>query len=142
MKARAFNGCYWWRRFIEGITSNKVLEMQSSCVALGGCTLSIENWAKGLVVKLTEIPHGHWLYINVLVHNETRGVAAAQRKELSQLETKKQIKLGKEGLNEQGYCLLDINMSNLESSSGEHQYYWKRVEYDNTKEKPRQSQAY
>ena len=54
---------------MEGMISSKVLEVQAACVDLGRCTLSLNNWAKGLVVKLMEITHGQWLYINVLVHN-------------------------------------------------------------------------
>ena len=47
-----------WRRFIEGIISDDVLEVQASCVALEGCMLSLDKWAKGMVVKLMEIPPG------------------------------------------------------------------------------------
>ena len=46
-----------WRQFIEGIISNKVLKVQAGCVDLGQCTLSLDNWAKGLVVKLMEVTH-------------------------------------------------------------------------------------
>ena len=76
------------------------------------------------MVKLMEVTHGHWLYRNVLVHNEICGVDAAMRKELLQLEIEKQIELGGEGLDKQDRYLLEINLGDLKCSSGEEQYYW------------------
>ena len=47
-----------WRRFMEGMISGKVIAIQKEFVAAGGCNLSLENWAKGLVTKLLEVTHG------------------------------------------------------------------------------------
>ena len=55
----------------------------------------------------------------MLVHDEACGVAAAQRKELLQLEIETQIELGEEGLDEQDQWLLGTGLSGLESSLGE-----------------------
>ena len=82
-----------WRKFIEGMISRETLEVQAACVDLEQCTLSLNNWAKGLVVKLMEITHGQWLYRNVLVQDEICGVEAAKRKELLQIETEGHIEL-------------------------------------------------
>ena len=41
-----------------------------------------------------------------------------------QSEMEQQIELGGEGLNEQDKYLLEINLEDLEHSSGEDQYYW------------------
>ena len=109
---------------MEGMISGKILEVQAASVDLGQCTLSLNNWAKGLVVKLMEVTHGQWLYRNVLVHDETCGAEMAKRKELLQLEIERQIELGGDGLDEQDRYLLEINLSDLECSSGEDQYYW------------------
>ena len=46
-----------WRRFMEGMISDKVLEVQAMSVALWGCTLSLGMWAKGLIIKLMETTH-------------------------------------------------------------------------------------
>ena len=81
---------------MEGMISDKVLEVQVTCATLGECTMSLDNWDKGLVIKLLEATHGQWLYIHVLVRNEAHGVAAAQRKELLQLRIERQIELGEE----------------------------------------------
>ena len=66
----------------------------------------------------------------------------------------KQIELGEEGLVEQDWWLLDINLSNVESSLGEDKYYWaisiqtakdeqhpKRTAKNNKTEEPRQRWA-
>ena len=93
-------------------------------VDLGGCSLSLDNWAKGLAIKLLEATHGQWLYRNMLVHDTVSGLKAAERKEELQREIEDQIELGGSGLNEQDRYLLEINLEDLETSMGEDQYYW------------------
>ena len=74
---------------MERIISRKVLEVQAACEDLEQCSPSLNNWAKGLVVKLVEITHSQWLYRNMLVHDEVCGVGTAKRKELWQLKIEK-----------------------------------------------------
>ena len=69
-----------WRRYMEGIISSEALVIQAECVDLGGCSLSLDNWAKGLAIKLLEATHGHRLYINMLVHDTVSGLKAAKSK--------------------------------------------------------------
>ena len=113
-----------WRRFMEGMISKEILAIQEDHVALGGCTLSLENWAQGLVIKLLEVTHGQWFYHNVQVHDTTAGLAATARKEEIQQFIEDQFELGEEGLDEQDRYLLEINLEDLETSSGEDQHYW------------------
>ena len=56
-----------WRQYMKGMISLEALVIQAECVDLGGCSLSLDNWAKGLAIKLLEATHGQWLYINMLV---------------------------------------------------------------------------
>ena len=56
---------------MEGMVSNEVITLQAKFVALGNCVLSLNAWAKELVIKLLEITHGQWLYRNVQVHDTT-----------------------------------------------------------------------
>ena len=35
-----------WRRYMEGMISSEALVIQAEFVDLGGCLLSLENWAK------------------------------------------------------------------------------------------------
>ena len=62
-----------WQRFTEGMISGKEVVIQKELVAAGGCNLSLENWAKGLVVKLLEAMHGPWLYKNAVLHDLVGG---------------------------------------------------------------------
>ena len=47
-----------WRRYMEGMVS---LVIQAECVDLDVCSISLDNWAKGLAIKLLEATHGQWL---------------------------------------------------------------------------------
>ena len=37
-----------WKRYMEGMILSEALVIQAECVDLGGCSLSLDNWAKGL----------------------------------------------------------------------------------------------
>ena len=74
-----------WRRYMEGMVSLEAMAIQSDCVALGGCKISLDNWTKGLATKLLEVTHGQWLYRNMLVHDIVSGLKAAERKEELQM---------------------------------------------------------
>ena len=66
---------------MEGMISSEALVIQAECVDLGGCSLSLDNWSKGLAIKMLEATHVQWLYRNMLVHNTVIGLKAAERKE-------------------------------------------------------------
>ena len=104
--------------------SAEILAIQSNFVDFGRCFLLLDIWAKGLVMKLLEITHGQWLYRNVQVHDAASGLKAVERNEELQREIEYQILLGGTGLDEQDRYLLEINVGDLETSSGEDQYYW------------------
>lgn len=73
--------------------------------------------------KGAEVLHSQWLYRNIQIHDIVSGLKVAERKEKLQREIEHQIMLGGAGLEEQDRYLLEINMGNLETSSGEDQYY-------------------
>ena len=113
-----------WRRFMEGMISKEILPLQEDYIALGTGKLTIDQWAQGLVIKLLEVTHGQWLYRNVHVHDATAGIAATARKEEIQQFIEDQMDLGGEGLDERDHYLLEINLEDLETSSGKGQHYW------------------
>ena len=76
------------------------------------------------MIKLMEITHGQWLYRNVQVHDTISGILATRRKEELQKLIQDQIELGGAGLAEEDQFLLEINLEDLESTSGETQEYW------------------
>lgn len=113
-----------WQRFLEGIVSKEIVSIQRDNVEAGGCILSIDAWTQGLVIKLLEITHGQWLYRNMQVHDTVAGIKATERKEEIQQYIEDQMEIGEEGLDEKDHFLLEINLNDLESSSGEDQHYW------------------
>ena len=103
---------------------SEALTIQAECVDLGGCSLLLDKWAKGLAIKLLEANHGQWLYRNMLVHATVSELKAVESKEELQREIEDQIELGGSGLDEQDRYLLEINLEDPETSTGEDQYYW------------------
>ena len=83
--------------------------------------LTTSSWDKGLIVRLIEITHGQWLYRNVHVHETVTGLHAMRRKEDSQKEIEDQIQMGGEGLAEDDKYLLEINLEDMDTKSGERQ---------------------
>jgi hypothetical protein len=71
------------------------------------------------VQKLLEATHGQWLYCNVQRHNKTAGSRATLRKEAIQQEIEEQMDQGGEGLLSEDKLLLEVNLGDMEESSGE-----------------------
>ena len=113
-----------WRRFMEGMISKEIVPLYAQHYNIRGGKLRPEAWGKALVVKLLEITHGQWLYRNIQVHDTATGIYSTQRKEKLQQLIEDQIELGGEGLDDDDLFLLEINLEDLESSSGETQEYW------------------
>ena len=54
-----------WRRFMEGMISKEMLVIHQEYLNLRGACgnpTTPTSGAKGLIVRLTEITHGQWLY--------------------------------------------------------------------------------
>lgn len=116
--------CIGWRRFMEGMISKEIAPIQSNYLNVRGSHLTIERWSTGLITKLLEVTHGQWLYRNVQVHDTVSGELASLRKEEIQMEIEKQQELGGDGLLEEDKYLLEVNLDDLENTSGEQQEYW------------------
>ena len=58
------------------------------------------------------------------MHDLVGGLKAVKRKQELQAEIERQVELGGDGLDEQDKYLLEINLEDLERSSGEDHYYW------------------
>ena len=63
-------------------------------------------------------------YRNVVVHDAMSGTLATTRKEEIQRQIELQQALGTQDLQEEDNYLLEINLEDLERSSGERQEYW------------------
>ena len=58
------------------------------------------------------------------MHDSVAGVTASLRKEEIQMEIECQQELGGEGLLEEDKYLLEVNLEDMETTSGERQEYW------------------
>ena len=113
-----------WRRFMEGMISVEVAKVQSEMEEAGQCKLTVKSWCEGLVLKLLEVTHGQWLYRNVHVHDRVSGENAMRRKESIRAELEYQMSLGENGLAEEDRYLLELNLDDLDHSTGEDQAIW------------------
>ena len=89
-----------------------------------GTRITPERWAKGLILKLLEATHGQWLYRNVQIHNSVAGTQATLRKEAIQQEIEEQMEMGTNGLLDEDLWLMEVNLGDLETTSGELEEYW------------------
>jgi hypothetical protein len=99
---------------MEEMLSRELVELQKYALVEAESRLTVVKWAKEPVIRLIEITHGQSLYQNVMVHDRTAG-------DLLALED--QLELGEEGLEEDDRFLLEINLDELDTSSGEDQAY-------------------
>ena len=113
-----------WRRFMEGMISQHVVQRQSDHLRCRGTQWQLKRWASGLVVRLLEITHGQWLYRNVVVHDRTAGRLTLVRKERILVDIEEQQSIGGEGLLEEHKYLLEVNLDNLGESDGVGHEYW------------------
>ncbi len=86
--------------------------------------MSLKKWCSGLITRLLEIMHGQWLYRNYVVHDPVSGTIATAKKEELLLEIERQRKLVDAGLLEEDNYLAEVNLEEMETSSGERQHYW------------------
>jgi hypothetical protein len=113
-----------WRRFMEGMISHRMRTIQQLYHLQAGIRISPEKWAKGLILKLLEITHGQWLYRNVQIHDSVSGTHVTLRKEEIQREIEEQMELGPAGLLEEDQWMMEVNLKDLETTSGEQEEYW------------------
>ena len=77
-----------------------------------------------MITRLLELTHSMWIYRNLVVHDTSSGIHAIRRKEALQSEIERQIELGGEGLEEGDKWMLEVNMTDMEDSTGEREAYW------------------
>ena len=91
---------------------------------INGSKMTLAAWGRGLVTKLLEVTHGHWIYRNTQVHVFLTRLHATHRKEEIKILIEDQIEMGGGGLEESDKYLFEINLEDLETTSGETQEYW------------------
>ncbi len=109
---------------MEGMLSVELVELQKYALVEAESRLTIDKWAQELVIRLLKITHGQWIYRNVMVHDRTAGELVSKRKEEIRKALEDQLEIGEEWLEEEDQFLLEINLEDLGTSSGEDQTYW------------------
>jgi hypothetical protein len=89
-----------------------------------GSGISPERWAQGLILKLLEATNGQWIYRNIQIHDMVVGTQATLRKELIQRKIEEQMERGKAGLLEEDHWMMEVNLGDMETTSGEQEEYW------------------
>ena len=77
-----------------------------------------------IITKLLEFTHGQCLYRNLHVHDSISGTTSTLHKEEIQMEIEKQQELSTDSLEEGDKYVMEINLEDLENTSGEKQQYW------------------
>jgi hypothetical protein len=113
-----------WRQFMEGMVPKEMRGIQEMFEAVEGTTISMTNWATGVIIKLLEVVHGQWLYRCIQIHNKTRGTLVTPKKEELQKEIEEQMEQEWSDLLEEDQYLAEVNLEDLEQSSRERQRYW------------------
>ncbi len=112
------------RRFMEGMVPIALLALDSDELLVEESTHSPTSWIQGLTTRLLEATHGQWIYRNLMMHDKVSGLIANKSKEQLQHEIERQIDLGGEGLLENDRWMVEVNMGDLEESTGIHERYW------------------
>ena len=91
-----------------------------------GTRITPEKWVKGLILKLLELEatHGQWLYRNVQILDSIAGTHATLWKEEIQREIEEQMEMGTDGLLDEDLWMMEVNLGDLETTSGEQEEYW------------------
>jgi hypothetical protein len=113
-----------WRRFMEGMSSKKLVGLQAVYRVQTGEGVNVLSWAKRLVIRLLELTHGQWIYRNIQVHDETQGTLWTREKELLQWEIEVEMELGFKGFLVMDCLLANVTLEDLEAGDGEQQEYW------------------
>ncbi len=77
-----------------------------------------------MVLKQLEATHGQWIYRNVQIHNSVAGTQVTLWKEEMQQKIEEQMELGKAGLLEEDHWMVEVNLGDMETTSGEREEYW------------------
>jgi hypothetical protein len=113
-----------WRRIMEGMVPKVLLELAPDKLLTEESPHSPTSWTQAFITKLLEATHGQWIYRNLMIHDKISGLIANKTKEQLHVEIERQIDLGGEGLEEEDKWMMEVNMGDLEESTGIHEHYW------------------
>jgi hypothetical protein len=109
---------------MEGMVCKGMRNIQETYTQVEGSNITSIQWTQGLIIKLLEATHSQWLYRCMQIHDRVSGTWATACKEEIQLAIEAQQEMGTENLLEEDQYLAEVNLKDLESTSGERQEYW------------------
>jgi hypothetical protein len=109
---------------MEGMICRGLRGLQEIYTTVKGSNITGEQWATGVIIKLLKTTHGQWLYRCVQIHDRISGIQATQQKEEPQMAIEAQQDMGWEGQLEVDQYLAEVNLEDLEHTSGKQQEYW------------------
>jgi hypothetical protein len=109
---------------LAGMICSKIREIQLDYHHRHGTSINPQRWTRGLILKLMETTHGQWIYRNIQIHDSVSGTQITLRKEAIQKEIEEQMERGGDGLLEEDQWMLEVNLGDLENTSGEKETYW------------------
>ena len=107
-----------YRIMLEDMVSKEFYLLQQDYQLTEGAEISMKHWISELIVKLLEITHGQWIYRNLVVYDNITGLLHTHRMDELQIEIEKQQEIGAEGLLKEDPFLAEVNLEDLETSSG------------------------
>ncbi len=109
---------------MEGMISKSMRGIQRLYHDRHGTHITPDRWAQGLILKLLEATHGQWIYRNIQIHDWVAGTKATLWKDKLQREIEKQLELGTTGQLEEDQLLMEVQLGDMEATSGEQEEYW------------------
>ncbi len=112
-----------WRRFMEGMICRSMRKIHYNFHHQESTQMNSTCWAQGLIQKLLKATHEQWIYCNIQIHDAVAGTQATLQKEAIQMEIEEQMELGEAGLLEEDNCMMEVNLGDIENTSGEQEEY-------------------
>jgi hypothetical protein len=109
---------------MEGMICRSMSNIQYSFHYWEGMKTNPNQWAQGLILKLLKATNGQWIYPNIQIHDAVIGTQVTLQKEVIQPEIKEQMELGESSLLEEDLGMMEVNLGDLENTSGEQEDYW------------------
>ena len=109
---------------MEGMVASPLITIQQRYLHRVGARFTIQRWATGFITKLLEATHGQWLYRNIVVHDAISGDIVSKHKQELQMEIERQRELGDAELLPADQYLAEVNLTTLETTTGEKHAYW------------------
>jgi hypothetical protein len=109
---------------MEGMICTRMREIKKLYHIWEGMRVLPEHWAQGLILKLLEATHGQWNYKNIQINYSVVGTQATLQKEAIQLKIEEQMEVGAADLLEEDHWVMEVNLGNMETASGEQEKYW------------------